>query len=92
MVTYIVKVHIFWEGHKISWNLHCIFDRYYSRTVEILQKFVAFSEYMNFIRNINWKTSSDVAGNYKRYEQFCEGGVKSYPSYNYLIVYQKLKF
>ena len=23
------KVHIFWEGHKILWNLHRRFDRYY---------------------------------------------------------------
>ena len=24
-----IKVHIFWEGHKILRNLHCRFDRYY---------------------------------------------------------------
>ena len=50
-----IKVHILWEVHKILQNLHrkfvlCsdsqIFD------VEILQNFVAFSEYMNFNRNI----------------------------------------
>ena len=44
------KVHIFWEGHKILRNLHRRFDPYYidKSTVEISQKFVAFSEYMNF--------------------------------------------
>ena len=29
MYPYRVKVHIFWEGHKILQNLHCRFDRYY---------------------------------------------------------------
>ena len=24
-----VIVHMFWEGHKLLWNLHCRFDRYY---------------------------------------------------------------
>ena len=24
-----VKVHIFWEGHKILWNLHLTFDWHY---------------------------------------------------------------
>ena len=46
------KVHIFWEGHKILQNLHHRFDRYnmeiHGYTVEISQKFEAFSEYMNF--------------------------------------------
>mgnify|MGYP007025462761 CR=1 FL=1 len=28
-----VKVHIFWEGHKILQNLHCKFDRYYIRQI-----------------------------------------------------------
>ena len=27
--TYLLKVHIFWESHKILQNLHCRFDRYY---------------------------------------------------------------
>ena len=48
----IVKVRIFWEGHKILRNFDCIFDWHYIgqiwSTVEILQTFVAFSEYMNF--------------------------------------------
>ena len=42
-----IKVHIFWEGHKIS-----IVDLSYvvpvKSMVEISQHFVAFSEYMNF--------------------------------------------
>ena len=44
------KVYIFWEGNKILRDLHCRFDRYYMEksTVEISQKFEAFSEYMNF--------------------------------------------
>ena len=50
-----VKVHIFWEGHKILRNLHLTFD--YSTAVKskgkISQNFVAFSEYMNF----NWTYS-----------------------------------
>ena len=48
-----LKVHIFWEGHKILRNLHLNFV--YSTNVstdkskmEISQNFVAFSEYMNF--------------------------------------------
>ena len=28
-VSEFIKVHIFWEGHKILRNLHCRFDRYY---------------------------------------------------------------
>ena len=27
--TYPIKLHIFWEGHKILWNLHCRFDWHY---------------------------------------------------------------
>ena len=46
------KVHIFWEGHKILWNLHLTFNRMHCTVVkskvEISQNFVAFSEYMNF--------------------------------------------
>ena len=45
------KVHIFWEGHKILRNLHLTFLSYevpVKSKVEILQNFVAFSEYMNF--------------------------------------------
>ena len=43
-----LKVHIFWEGHKILRNLHLTFD--YSTDSQKLgsQNFVAFSEYMNF--------------------------------------------
>ena len=44
------KVHIFWEGHKILQNLHRRFDHYYIGQIYggDLEKFVAFSEYMNF--------------------------------------------
>ena len=46
------KVNIFWEGHTILQNLHCRFDltviTWEKSTVEISQKFVAFSEQMNF--------------------------------------------
>ena len=44
------KVHLFWKGLKILQNLHRRSDYYYIRTstVEILQTFLAFSEYMNF--------------------------------------------
>ena len=40
------KVYMFWEGHKILRSLHRRFDK--SMQVEISQKCVAFSEYMNF--------------------------------------------
>jgi hypothetical protein len=41
------KVHIFLEGHKIS-TVDLTVTTYDKSTVEILQNFVAFSEYMNF--------------------------------------------
>ena len=50
-VIFVIKVHLFWEGHKILPNLHRRFDRYYildKSTVEILQTFVVFSEYPDF--------------------------------------------
>ena len=43
-----VKVHIFWEGHKILRNLHQLFVLCTASQIEILQNFVALSEYMNF--------------------------------------------
>ena len=43
-----VKVHIFWEGHKILRNLHQSFVLGTASQM-ISQNFVAFSEYMNFI-------------------------------------------
>ena len=45
-----IKVHIFWEGHKILQNHHLRFDRYYIEQIYgiISQNFVAFSEWMNF--------------------------------------------
>ena len=42
-----IKVHLFWEDQKILQNLHGRFDHSTS-TVEISQKFVAFSECWNF--------------------------------------------
>jgi len=54
-----IKVHIFWEGHKILWNLHprfvlCRNSQIYSGDLEI---FLAFSEYMNFKKPKNLKQS-----------------------------------
>ena len=42
------KVHIFWEGHTIMWNLYHRFDRYYIGQIYggDFTKFVAFSEYL----------------------------------------------
>ena len=48
-----VKVHIFWESHKILQNLHPNFDWHYIQDkgkVKISQNFVAFSEYMNYLQ------------------------------------------
>ena len=45
-----IKVHIFWEDHKILRNLHLTVHTVKSR-VEILQNFVAFSECMNFTQD-----------------------------------------
>ena len=45
-----VKVHIILEGHKMLRNLHRRFDWHYKYTVKISQNFVAFSEYMNFMK------------------------------------------
>jgi hypothetical protein len=42
-----LKVRIFWEGHKILWNLHQIFDWQYIGQIYV-GDLVAFSEYMNF--------------------------------------------
>ena len=49
LIMFSIKVHIFWEGHKILWNPHptlsvCIVDK---SKVEISQN-MAFSEYKNF--------------------------------------------
>ena len=43
------KVHIFWEGHKILQNLDLSYVVPVKSMVEILQNFMAFSEYMNLI-------------------------------------------
>ena len=49
----VLKVHIFWEGHKILQNLHLTFvlSSAFKSKVEISQNFVAFSEYMNFTKS-----------------------------------------
>ena len=50
-MPYSIKVHIFWEGHKILQNLHLTFVQYavpVKSKVEISQNFVDFSENMNF--------------------------------------------
>ena len=46
----IIKVHIFWDGHKILRNLLLTFDCVYCSKSKgkISQNFVVFSEYMNF--------------------------------------------
>ena len=50
--SWLLKVHIFWEGQKIFLrNLHLTFDWHYKSKVEISQNFVAFSEHMNFSKN-----------------------------------------
>ena len=49
----LLKVHIFWEGHKILQNLHLILMTVCTAVkskVKISQNFVACSEYMNFTR------------------------------------------
>ena len=48
------KVYIFWEGHKILWNLHHRFDRYYIGQIYggDFAKFWTFSEYINFKQNL----------------------------------------
>ena len=48
------KVHIFWEGHIILRNLHLTFDWHFigQNYGEDFESFVAFSEYMNFMKNI----------------------------------------
>ena len=51
-LSFDVKVHIFWEGHKLLRNLHLTFDCMYCTCKskgKISQNFVAFSEYMNFM-------------------------------------------
>ena len=59
IVILCLKVHIFWKGCKILWNLH-LFWLYVVHTVKskvkISQNFVAFSKYMNFKkRYLVWK-------------------------------------
>ena len=46
-----IRVHLFWEGHKILRNLPLLLSSVVpvKNKVEISQDFVAFSEYMNFI-------------------------------------------
>ena len=42
-----IKVHIFWEGHKILRNLHLTFDCMYC-SQKLGEDFVKFWEYMDF--------------------------------------------
>ena len=52
----VIKVHIFWEGHKILQNLHsrCVLCSNRHILVELLQNFVVFSKYMNFKERPLW--------------------------------------
>ena len=43
-----IKVHVFWEGHKILRNLLLTVYTVVKNKVKISQNLVAFSEYMNF--------------------------------------------
>ena len=55
------KVHIFWEGHKLLWNLHLTFVYTVDKSkVEIWQNFVAFSEYINL--HANYNANQEVMG------------------------------
>ena len=49
--VYFIKVHTFWEGHKILRNLPLTYDysTYSQKEGKDFAKFVAFSEYMSFI-------------------------------------------
>ena len=48
----IFKVHIFWKGHKI-FTLLLSYVQPVKSKVKISQNYVAFSEYMKFIRKIH---------------------------------------
>ena len=57
-----VKVHIFWEDHKIFQKLYrriVLYVVIVKSTVDILQKILAFSEYMNFNENMLWLFSEN---------------------------------
>ena len=75
-ISWVIKVHIFWEGHKILRNLPLTFD-YSTHTVKskrkISQNFVAVSEYMNFKGVM---TSVRVEGTSSENWDACVGGTK----------------
>ena len=58
-----IKVHIFWEGHKILRNLRLTFDWHYKSKMEISQIFLAFSEYMNFMEGLLVDQAKSEGGN-----------------------------
>ena len=49
-ILYLLRVHIFWEGHKILRNLHQLFDLQYIGQIigGDITKFYGLLEYMNF--------------------------------------------
>ena len=61
-----VKVHIFWEGHKILQNLPLTFD--YSKR-KILQNFVAFSEYMKLTVG-TVKSTLEISQNFVAFSEY----------------------
>ena len=54
------KFHIIWEGPTILRNRHSPNVVMFKSTVEILQNFVAFSEYMNFTKILVEQSSSQI--------------------------------
>ena len=75
---FVCKVHIFWESHKILWNLHLTFDWYYMRPSQNIwtshQIFDAFPE--NFtckafnenrrrprLRKVSWASALKMVSN-----------------------------
>ena len=67
-ITLNVKVHIFWESHKMLRNLHLTFVLCCESKVKISKNFVAFSEYMNFDKIDAWK---DWNLKLKPFRRFC---------------------
>ena len=66
-INFLCKVHIFWQGHKILWNLHLTFVCMYvdKSKVEISQTFVAFAlstgmESFDFNLTKNWWKSKKL--------------------------------
>ena len=69
-INFTLKIHIFWEGHKICEisTVDLTGTTQDKSTLEILQNFVAFSEYMNFKmtyyfysqNRFDWKCNQNV--------------------------------